>query len=102
MDFHIQSNDNLCSIFLIGRLTYNDHQKVRSIITAASAIMVNEVLLDMAGLEFIDSAGVGMILIANEELGIKQKKIIITNATGQVGRVLRISQISKLLPVEIR
>ena len=100
MDFNLETNGQECSISLSGRLTFNDHARMRALIKEASRRDVTKVLFDLSALEFIDSAGVGMILIAREELDGHQKKLTLRKATGQVKRVITVAQLSKLVEID--
>jgi anti-anti-sigma factor len=61
---------------------------------------VKRQILDLANLEFVDSAGIGMLLIAREELSNLDKQFILRKAGGQVKRVLTVAQLGKLITIE--
>ncbi len=99
MDYRIDLSDQQCEIFFNGRLTFNDHAKMRMLIKEAIAEPSKQIVFDLGELQFIDSAAVGMFLIAREEFEGRQKKLTLRNATGQVKRVITVSQLSKLITV---
>ena len=100
MDHHFDKKDQEVSIHLSGRLTFNDHARMRALISEAVKTCQKEIAIDLSELEFIDSAGIGMILIAREEFDYRQKKLTIKNATGQVMRVMTITNLSKLVAID--
>ena len=52
------------------------------------------------GLEFVDSSGLGMILVAREEVTQLDKKLSLRGAQGQVKRVLTVAQLGKVINIE--
>ena len=54
----------------------------------------------MRDLEFIDSAGLGMLFLASDEAGNKNIKITMRNVQGTVQRMLEISQFNEIIPIE--
>ena len=100
MDHRFDNQENKFVIHLSGRLTYNDHDKMRLLISDAIRNDESRIIFDFGELEFIDSAGVGMILIALEEFNFRHKKLSLHNATGQVARVMSVAQLSKLVEID--
>lgn len=100
MDYGIEGNAHETTVFLRGRLTFNDHSKLRSLIREMSHSEAARQVFDLSALEFVDSAGIGMLLIAREEMANVDKHLVLRKAVGQVKRVLAVSQLYKLLTVE--
>ncbi|MEI8395503.1 MAG: STAS domain-containing protein [Rhodospirillaceae bacterium] len=100
MEYRIDSAEQGLSAYITGRLTFNDHAKIRSLIAEALAGVSNTVCFDLDELQFIDSAAVGMLLIAHEELNKSGRRLVLRNATGQVKRVITVAQLSKVITVE--
>ncbi|MEM8790423.1 MAG: STAS domain-containing protein [Pseudomonadota bacterium] len=57
------------------------------------------IVLDFSGLEFITSAGLRGLVIAQKKLGDSGSKLAITGLTGTVADVFRISRFDTLFPV---
>lgn len=100
MDYAIEAKDQESIIRLTGRLTFNDHGKLRTLITEMQGSKGKKHVLDLGKLEFVDSAGIGMLLIAHEEMNNADKKLVLRGAAGQVKRVLSVAQLSKIVTVE--
>jgi len=73
---------------------------LRALIREMLQNSVKRQILDLANLEFVDSAGIGMLLIAREELSNLDKQFILRKAGGQVKRVLTVAQLGKLITIE--
>ena len=60
---------------------------------------VNDVVLDVSDLEFIDSTGLGIVLGAMRRLREGGGSLEIAGATGIVRRVLEITDLDKVIPL---
>lgn len=100
MDYAIDIRDQEAQVRMNGRLTFNDHAKLRALIKEMLQNAAKRQVLDLGNLEFVDSAGIGMLLIAREELSNLDKQFILRNAAGQVKRVLTVAQLGKLITIE--
>lgn len=100
MDYGIESKDQETVVRLRGRLTFNDHAKLRALIREMLQLPTTRQVLELSSLEFVDSAGIGMLLIAREEMANVDKKLILRGAQGQVKRVLTVAQLSKIVTIE--
>jgi anti-anti-sigma factor len=100
MDYAIDIREQEALVRMTGRLTFNDHAKLRALIREMLQNSVKRQILDLANLEFVDSAGIGMLLIAREELSNLDKQFILRKAGGQVKRVLTVAQLGKLITIE--
>lgn len=100
MDYGIENKDQEATVHLRGRLTFNDHAKLRSLIGEMARSTARRQILDLSALEFVDSAGIGMLLIAREEMANADKQLVLRKAVGQVKRVLTVAQLNKIVTVE--
>lgn len=100
MDYFLETREADALIKLSGRLTFNDHVKMRGLIRELTQNTARRQVFELSGLEFVDSAGIGMLLIAKEELGNNNKDMLLRSASGQVKRVFDVAQIGKLIPIE--
>jgi len=99
MEYRIEIGANETVVQLSGRLTFNDHVPWRALIHEMSRDAAKNQTMDLGALEFVDSAGIGMLLIAREEMSAAGKHLSLRNAKGQVKRVLNVAQINKLIPI---
>ncbi len=100
MEYTINTECHESSVSVNGRLTYNDHSKLRAMISEMQEAPSKRCVVDLNTLEFIDSAGVGMLLIVFEELSGFDKQLILRGASGQVRRVLTVAQLNKLIAMD--
>lgn len=100
MDYGIDVKEQEAVVRLRGRLTFNDHAKLRALIREMLQNKAKRQILDLSALEFVDSAGIGMLLIAREEMANVEKQLVLRSAQGQVKRVLTVAQLSKIVVIE--
>jgi len=100
MDYGIDVKEQEAVVRLKGRLTFNDHAKLRALIREMLQNKAKRQVLDLSALEFVDSAGIGMLLIAREEMANVEKQLVLRAATGQVKRVLTVAQLNKIVTIE--
>ena len=99
MDHTIQSKDEAVEVFLKGSLTYLDHDRFRHIIEVFSENF-DAYIVNVNDLDFIDSAGLGMLLIARDKVFERNKNVVLKGAVGQVRKMIELSQFDTLFLVE--
>ncbi|MCQ4162587.1 STAS domain-containing protein [Roseomonas sp. GC11] len=84
-----------------GTLTFDAHAAFRQVVMAqVDQPGAQPVLLDLAGLDYIDSAGLGMLLLAREAAEKRGRGIILRGARGQVARILTVSKFNQLFTIQ--
>ena len=83
-------------ITLKGKFTFSDHPSFREILQNIAQKEVRQVVLHMSGVEFVDSAALGMLLLARDEAEKHQKHLIISGAAGQVKKMFEMARFNTL------
>ncbi len=96
MDYEIRDKGSSREIALSGRLTFEGNERFRTIIERLAEQPPRQVLVDISQLEFIDSAGLGMLLLLKESQG---GRITLQAPQGQVKRLLAASHFNSLMPI---
>jgi stage II sporulation protein AA (anti-sigma F factor antagonist) len=99
VNYEIQDQGQHSEIRLKGRLTFDGNQTFREIYVAVDSVPARSVTLDLGGVEFIDSAGLGMVLMLRDCAQAKGGSLSLRNPGGQVRRLLDICHIQDLLPI---
>ena len=76
-----------------GRWTFNEHAIARTMIGELLTLPGTHAVLDVSALESIDSAGIGMLLIAYEEMRRHGKTVALVGAQGRVQRVFQVARL---------
>lgn len=87
MDFSIDHADGRAAIQLRGRLTFQESAWFRQVIEGIGDPAM-AVELNLAAVDFIDSAGLGMLLVLRESLS---GPVTLVTAGGQVARMLNLA-----------
>jgi HptB-dependent secretion and biofilm anti anti-sigma factor len=97
--YRLQFHDEGVNVHLKGRLTFAERGTFRDLLYENHGD-AKQMILDMRDVVFMDSSGLGMLLIANDQLTKKGMKLLIKGAYHQVAHVLRAAQVDKIIPVE--
>lgn len=99
MDYAVQEIDGGILVSLSGRMTLIDHGKFREVVDSLERMRGTRCVFDLSKLEFVDSSGLGMFLIARDIAMPKNVEIELRGATEGVGRVLEIAKFATLFTV---
>lgn len=83
-------------ITLSGKFTFSDHPEFREILQNMVDKDVRQVVFHMSKVEFVDSAALGMLLLAADEAEKHQKQLMICGAAGQVKKMFDMARFSTL------
>lgn len=100
MEFQSRSTPDALEAQLTGRLEFTDHDRLRDIIAALDDAKARRFVLNLSGLEFIDSAGLGMLLILQEEAEQRNIKMIVSGPQGDVKRSIDLAKIGEIVTIE--
>ncbi|HUA51389.1 MAG TPA: STAS domain-containing protein [Candidatus Sulfotelmatobacter sp.] len=98
--FNTSLSDGNALAALSGQLTFTDHGAFRDMARHLVASKAGRLTIDFGGVEFIDSAGLGMLLLLREEAGATGRPVVLRNAQGQVKRMFAVSRFDTLFVVE--
>jgi anti-anti-sigma factor len=84
---------------LTGRLTFADYGSFKELTELFVEHELKNCLLNLSNLEFIDSAGLGMLLIARDKMRMKDGDVTLKGAQGQVKKMLDLGHFDSLFKV---
>ena len=97
MEFQIASAAGVTEIALSGRLTYDDHQKFNDLKAFAGNVPGGTVVLNLSKLEFIDSAGLGMLVIFEDLARAGNIGVAIRGAHGIVRKLMELVNFGEVI-----
>ncbi|WP_417782224.1 STAS domain-containing protein [Terasakiella pusilla] len=100
MEYSIRGDETTKELYLQGRLTFSDNVVFRKIVDDLKEYGGSKCVFDLSGLEFIDSAGLGMLMLLRDATVGRPFTISIRKADGQVRRMLEIAKFDALIPFE--
>jgi HptB-dependent secretion and biofilm anti anti-sigma factor len=74
-------------IRLSGKFTFSDHEGFRDVLEQIGHQDTKQVVMHLQEVEFVDSAAMGMLLLAREEAAKHVKALSLVGANGQVKRM---------------
>ena len=87
-------------MFLEGRLAFNSYPEFRA---ATWPLLehpdVHEIHLDLAGVTFLDSSALGMILHFNQKARLAKKGLALSRPSSAIATILRVVNFNKLVKV---
>ncbi|MBR9826689.1 MAG: STAS domain-containing protein [Alphaproteobacteria bacterium] len=87
------------TIALSGTFRFDDHDGFKGVLKAIDAYDGTVVHIDLSGTVAIDSAGVGMLLLAHERAKKQSKALSLGGASGPVQQVLELTRIATIMDV---
>lgn len=99
MDYTIKNVGEEIYVELAGRLTFADYGSFKELTELFIENNPKNCLLDLSKLEFIDSAGLGMLLIARDKMRMKNGEVTLKGAQGQVKKMLDLGHFDSLFKV---
>ncbi len=82
-------NDNGCDIALSGRLTFSDTSEFRNVINTMFEQNPKSLKFDLTDLAFMDSSGLGMLIVTHNECQQRGVAMSIYHPKGDVKELLR-------------
>jgi stage II sporulation protein AA (anti-sigma F factor antagonist) len=100
MEYQTRNTPEGVEVRISGRLEFSDHNRLCDIIAVLAETQAGDFIVELSGLEFIDSAGLGMLFILQEEADRKELRLVVRNPQGDVRRSIDLARISEIVCIE--
>ncbi|MBF0562480.1 MAG: STAS domain-containing protein [Alphaproteobacteria bacterium] len=100
MEHKVHATSTGQEVIMHGRFTFADHENFRGVVQLLDDPSAKRFVFDLSGLEFVDSAGLGMLLIAREAAERKKLQLVLRGAQGQVRRMLDLGRFDALFTIQ--
>ena len=101
MQISARNDGNATTLMLAGRFDFNAHRDFRKgYEDALNAGGINELVLDMRGVDYLDSSALGMLMLLNERAKAVNKPVTLLNTSGVVSQVLGVANFSKIFNIK--
>ncbi len=100
MRYNLAANGDEVRVRLSESLSFDDHEAFREVLTQLSAKKCKRCVFDLRELTSVDSAGLGMLMIAYQESRQHRYNMVLQHPTGQVKRLLQITDLGKVIDVQ--
>lgn len=96
MEANVSTRDGKVVVALQGRFDFNAHREFREAVEQAIRDATREIHVDLAGVDYLDSSALGMLLMLRDKAKGAGKEVSLANARGSVKQVIDIANFGKL------
>ena len=100
MEYEIMQTDASIEVQLQGRMEFTDHKLFRDLIGQLNNTQGKSLIFNLAGLDFIDSSGLGMLIIANNVARQNNVGFRLMRPRDGVRRVLEVAKFQTIAPID--
>lgn len=97
MEYSVKNNGGQVTATISGNITFSQNVRFRQMMKDLSEESLTACVIDISNVEMVDSAGLGMFLIAKEQADTEGWKLSVTGASGHVETMLKLTKLSDLL-----
>ena len=83
-----------------GRWTFKDHGQVAAISDDIKGTRVGTCVFDLSDVDFIDSAGLGMLLMAQQTAQKGETGIVLRGMSAQVRSIMKLAKFERVFTIE--
>jgi len=99
MEYRIDSQGERAVIKIQGVLTFDDHEKFKGVVKSITGDDAKQIEINLTETKMIDSAGIGMLLLANDKAKKVGKSVQLSGVNGHVAKVVELSKVDQLIPI---
>lgn len=100
MEIDVNKQDSIARVIMIGRMDFTSHLTFTEGTDPLLRDMDVKVLeMDFEGVTYIDSSGLGMLLLLKERVRSTARSITLVNCTGVVAQVFELANFNKLFTI---
>lgn len=92
--------NNTLQASLQGKFTFSDNQAFREVLEKIAQDGITRVVFDMSKVEFVDSAALGMLLLAHDEAAKHDKSLVISGIKGQVEKMFKVARFDAMFTLQ--
>lgn len=99
MEYSSQKEGAQTSIMMEGKFSFSDHAVFKTMLDDIIEEGTELLVLDLQGVEFIDSSALGLLLLLRDEADKKNVGLILKSPGGQVKKMFEISRFYDLFTI---
>lgn len=100
MEFTQNINGDACEMAISGKFTFADRQVFRDLFKDITDQDIKRLCIELSQVEFVDSAALGILLLARDEAEKASTALVLKSPQGQVKRMFEISKFHDLFNIE--
>jgi anti-anti-sigma factor len=87
MQYHVEEKAGTATLHLAGQVVVGDRAEFETAVSETLSGNPQKVVVDLEGVEYMDSAGLGLLLMLRDEAGTRQTRLLLGGAQGQVAEL---------------
>lgn len=95
----LERDDDITHVALTGRLDTTGAEEINESFSDATAARNRPAIIDLSGIEFMASRGIGLLFTNSKRLKKAGHKLVLLNPQGMVEGVLKSSKMDKVMPI---
>lgn len=99
MEYTSNIDKGVLKITMKGKFTFTDHSNYKKFFDAIKDRKIETVYIDIGGVDFVDSAALGLFLLTKDEAEKNGKKLHISEPKGQVHKMFEISRFYEIFDI---
>jgi len=100
MDYRFNSEGDKFEVFLQGEMTKKDIEQVNKIVKMIDRNDVKDLCIDMSDIKYIDSSGMGQLLVLKDKMDKIKGALTIYNLNGYAKKMVEVANFDKLLEIK--
>ncbi|PCI32059.1 MAG: anti-anti-sigma factor [Alphaproteobacteria bacterium] len=100
MEYQIDVTDNKFEAKLSEKITFSDLDGFREMVRRMVESHSKDNIVDLSDVEFIDSAGLGMLLLVRDEISKISSHLTLKSPQGQVQRMFTVARFDQMFDIE--
>lgn len=100
MRYHVDIKEDVFEALVSEKITFSDLEGFREMIQKMMESKASQNIMDLSDVEFIDSAGLGMLLLARDEISKSDMNLILRSPKGQVKRMFSVARFDQMFEIE--
>jgi anti-sigma B factor antagonist len=99
LSFSITEEPGYAVVSVAGEIDAGTEQALRDVLTSVQAHGVPRVVLDLAGVAFLASSGIGVLMGARRALAAEGGSLVLASPRGEVAQILSLTGVAEVIPV---
>ncbi|PCI46380.1 MAG: anti-anti-sigma factor [Alphaproteobacteria bacterium] len=99
MKYQIDITEDIFEARLSEKITFSDLDDFRELVRHMVTSRSNSNIVDLSDVEFIDSAGLGMLLLVRDEISKTSSHLTLKSPQGQVMRMFTVARFDQMFDI---
>ncbi len=100
MHYKKEIRGKTCYAEFSGRVTFSENEKFRDLLETINRAQISELTIELNGVEFIDSASLGLLLKAKKQCDVRSIRLVLKNLSDPVQKTFETASFYSIFTVE--